>query len=125
MTAEHSRAAARDGQQHIDPSLRWPPQVSGRRLSYFLCKRPCLEAFVLVLLWATKARSQSSKTTNRRKRKKEGRRRCYVPLPTNQATTNFSGTVQRGDAGKGFAAARRHCHPGHLSLLRRRLRATH
>jgi amino acid transporter len=52
-------------------------------------------------------------------------RRCYVPLPTHEETTNFSGTVQRGDAGKGFAAARRHCHPGHLPLLRRRLRAAH
>ena len=46
-------------------------------------------------------------------------------FPLTQTTTNFSGTVQLTDAGEGFAAARRHCHRGHLSLLRRRLRAAH
>jgi len=49
------------------------------------------------------------------KRRISERSRCYVPLPTNQETTNFPGTVQRRDAGEEFAAARRQCHPGHLS----------
>src|SRR5271155_4235521 len=50
---------------------------------------------------------------------------CYVPFPSNQETTNFSRTLQLADTVKGLAAARRHCHRGRVSLLRRRLRAAH
>ena len=46
-------------------------------------------------------------------------------FPLDPETTNFPRTVQRRDAGEGFAAARRYGHRGHLSLLRRRLRAAH